>query len=121
MAEASTSVGRSATAKSACSEPTTPSNTSAPHPHHATSPPLPYPSRLAPAPHPSTDGGRAFQDPTHVSFWDSNSFWYYARPEQARFIHSPVLFEANRVKNFFPSDWHREHLIVYVKADLARR
>ncbi|RLS54827.1 MAG: glycosyltransferase [Planctomycetota bacterium] len=69
---------------------------------------------------PSTDGRGAFQDPTHVSFWNSNSFWYYTRPEQARFIHSPVLFEANRVKNFYPSDWHREHQIVYVKADLVQ-
>ena len=67
---------------------------------------------------PSTDGRGAFQDPTHVSFWNSNSFWYYTRPEQAQFIHCPVLFEANRVKNFYPSDWHREHQIVYVKADL---
>ncbi len=72
---------------------------------------------------PSTDARGAFQDPTHVSFWNSNSFWYYTRPEQARFIrfiHSPVLFEANRVKNFYPSDWHREHQIVYVKADLIK-
>jgi hypothetical protein len=67
---------------------------------------------------PSTDGRGAFQDPTHVSFWNSNSFWYYTRPEQARFIHSPVLFEGNRVKKFYPSDWHREHQIIYVKADL---
>ena len=57
---------------------------------------------------------------THVSFWNSNSFWYYTRPEQARFIHSPVLFEANRIKNFYPTNWHREHQIVYVKADLQR-
>ncbi len=69
---------------------------------------------------PSTDGRGAFQDPTHVSFWNSNSFWYYTRPEQAKFIHSPILFEPNRIKNFFPSDWHREHHIVYVKADLLK-
>jgi hypothetical protein len=24
------------------------------------------------------------------------------------------------VKNFFPSDWHREHQTVYVKADLLK-
>ena len=53
---------------------------------------------------PSTDCRGAFQDPTYVSFWNSNSFWYYTRPEQARFIVSPVLFEANRVRNFYPSD-----------------
>lgn len=27
---------------------------------------------------PSTDGRGAFQDPTHVSFWNINSFWYYS-------------------------------------------
>jgi len=69
---------------------------------------------------PSTDGRGAFQDPTHVGFWNSNSFWYYTRPEQAQFIHSPVLFEANRIKNLYLSEWHKEHQIVYVKADLRK-
>ncbi len=27
---------------------------------------------------PSTDGRGAFQDPTHVSFWNINSFMYYS-------------------------------------------
>jgi len=27
---------------------------------------------------PSTDGRGAFQDPTHVSFWNPNSFFYYS-------------------------------------------
>lgn len=26
---------------------------------------------------PTTEGAGAFQDPTHVSFWNRNSFWYY--------------------------------------------
>lgn len=26
---------------------------------------------------PSTAGPGAFQDPTHVTFWNENSFWYY--------------------------------------------
>ncbi len=26
---------------------------------------------------PTTDGRGAFQDPTHVSYWNKNSFWYY--------------------------------------------
>lgn len=26
---------------------------------------------------PSTDGRGAWQDPTHFSFWNQNSFWYY--------------------------------------------
>ena len=69
---------------------------------------------------PSTDGRGAFQDPTHVSFWNSNSFWYHTRADQNRFIDCPVRFQANCLKNFFPSEWHREHQIVYVKADLLK-
>ena len=26
---------------------------------------------------PTTDGRGAWQDPTHVSYWNRNSFWYY--------------------------------------------
>ena len=48
---------------------------------------------------PSTDGCGAFQDPTHVSFWNSNSFWYYTRADQNRFIDCPVRFQTNRLKN----------------------
>lgn len=69
---------------------------------------------------PSTDGRGAFQDPTHVSFWNSNSFWYYTRAEQNRFIDCPVRFQRNRVKNFFPNDWCKTHEIPYVKADLLK-
>jgi O-antigen biosynthesis protein len=69
---------------------------------------------------PSTDGRGAFQDPTHVSFWNSNSFWYYTRAEQAKYIGTPVRFQLNRIKNFFPTDWHQLHNILYVKADLLK-
>lgn len=69
---------------------------------------------------PSTDGRGALQDPTHVSFWNSNSFWNYARGDQNRFIDCPVRFQANRLKNFFPREWDRGHQIVYVKADLLK-
>ena len=69
---------------------------------------------------PSTDGRGAFQDPTHISFWNSNSFWYYTKAEQAKYIGTPVKFQLNRIKNFYPSDWHKLHQIVYVKADLFK-
>ena len=26
----------------------------------------------------------------------------------------------NRIKNFYPSEWHKTHNILYVKADLLR-
>lgn len=69
---------------------------------------------------PSTDGRGAFQDPTHISFWNSNSFWYYTRTNQAKYIDTPVKFQLNRIKNYFPSKWHEEHNILYVKADLLK-
>lgn len=39
---------------------------------------------------PTTDGRGAFQDPTHVSFWNLHSFWYYERgnPYRERFAQS---------------------------------
>ncbi len=30
---------------------------------------------------PSTDGRGAFQDPTHVAFYNENSFWYYTEAQ----------------------------------------
>jgi len=41
---------------------------------------------------PSTDGRGAFQDPTHVSFWNENSFLYYTRAQWAQYIDYPVRF-----------------------------
>ena len=69
---------------------------------------------------PSTDGRGAFQDPTHISFWNSNSFWYYTKSETAKYIGSPVRFQGNRIKNFFPNEYCKTHNIAYVKADLIR-
>ena len=52
---------------------------------------------------PSTDGRGAFQDPTHVSYWNSNSFWYYYREDKARFLPpSPVRFQHYDTANY---DW----------------
>ena len=36
---------------------------------------------------PTTNGAAAFQDPTHVSYWNRNSFWYYEEgsPYRERF------------------------------------
>ena len=69
---------------------------------------------------PSTDGRGAFQDPTHISFWNSNSFWYYTKKETAKYIGTPVRFQLNRIKNYFPNDYCQTHNIMYVKADLLR-
>lgn len=68
---------------------------------------------------PSTDGRGAFQDPTHVSFWNSNSFWYYTKMDQARFVPEIACrFQLTYVDNSFPSDWHRMHNILYTDCAL---
>ena len=69
---------------------------------------------------PSTDGRGAFQDPTHVSFWNSNSFWYYTKKTQAQYIDTPVKFQLNRILDYYPSDFHKLHKIVYTKAHLVK-
>jgi len=68
---------------------------------------------------PSTDGRGAFQDPTHVSFWNQNSIWYYTRQEFARFVPKfKGRFQDSRTVTFFPSDFERAHNIPILQSDL---
>ena len=67
---------------------------------------------------PSTDGRGAFQDPTHVGFWNQNSFWYYTQEETAKYIGTHARFQVGRIRTIFPSPWHEEHNIPYVQAIL---
>ena len=67
---------------------------------------------------PSTDGRGAWQDPTHVSFWNSNSFWYYTQQQFSDFIDGDVRFQVSNLKNWYPSEWYRFHNILYVTANL---
>lgn len=64
---------------------------------------------------PSTDGRGAFQDPTHVSFWNENSFRYYTEARFARYIDTPVRFQATRLytgpKNADGVCWTTAHLV----------
>lgn len=47
---------------------------------------------------PSTDGRGAFQDPTHVSYWNENSFWYYTRKDKAQYIRNTnIRFQEYRL------------------------
>lgn len=46
---------------------------------------------------PSADSRGAFQDPTHISFWNENSFLYYTNHNWARYIDTPVRFQAPRL------------------------
>jgi len=51
---------------------------------------------------PSTDGRGAFQDPTHVSYWNENCFWYYTRADKAAFIrNNTIRFQAFKLDTFY--------------------
>ena len=69
---------------------------------------------------PSTDGRGAFQDPTHVSYWNQNSFWYYTRREQAQFIYNEnIKFQAFQLDTYFPNEWMYENNIPITRAYLT--
>jgi glycosyltransferase involved in cell wall biosynthesis len=52
---------------------------------------------------PSTDGRGAWQDPTHVSYWNENSFLYYTRKAQAQFIRNDTIkFQNFRCDTHYP-------------------
>lgn len=69
---------------------------------------------------PSTGGRGAFQDPTHCSFWNPNSFWYYINPVQKNFIPgSNATFIAKKINEYYPGPWYEQHDILYVDADLV--
>ena len=55
---------------------------------------------------PSTDGRGAFQDPTHVSYWNENSFLYYTDKYLADFIDNDTIrFQEFRRETYFPNEW----------------
>jgi len=68
---------------------------------------------------PSTDGRGAFQDPSHVAFYNENSFWYLT---QERFRSSiPALtarLQVGHLRTFFPTQWEEQVNIPYVEAIL---
>ena len=68
---------------------------------------------------PSTDGRGAFQDPSHVSFWNENSIWYYTNRDYARFIPSyQGRFQNARTVTWYPGQFEKDHNIPMVQADL---
>jgi glycosyltransferase involved in cell wall biosynthesis len=51
---------------------------------------------------PSTDGRGAWQDPTHVSYWNENSFWYYTRENKAMYIRNKTIrFQEAKLNTFW--------------------
>lgn len=64
---------------------------------------------------PSTDGRGAFQDPTHVSFWNENSLLYYTDSALSKYIDTPVRFQAMKLVTTEPNAinvcWVQAHLV----------
>ena len=70
---------------------------------------------------PSSDGRGSVQDPTHKSYWNANSIWYYTDKNFARYIPEfKGRFAVSRTITWHPSDFHREHLISYVESHLVK-
>ena len=69
---------------------------------------------------PSTDGRGAFQDPTHVSYWNQNSFWYYTREQQAQFIYNDTIkFQPFLLDTYFPNEFMYDNNIPVTRAYLT--
>jgi len=68
---------------------------------------------------PSSDGRGAFQDPTHVAFYNENSFWYYTDSRYRSFVPQiTARFQVSRLVTYFPTEWHERQQIPYVAANL---
>jgi glycosyltransferase involved in cell wall biosynthesis len=68
---------------------------------------------------PSSDGRGAYQDPTHVAYYNENSFWYYTDNQYRAFVPEiQARFQNSRLVTYFPTDWHSRNQISYVQANL---
>jgi glycosyltransferase involved in cell wall biosynthesis len=68
---------------------------------------------------PSSDGRGAYQDPTHVAFYNENSFWYYTEQRYRSFVPQiKAAFQVSRLVTYFPTEWHEQHRVPYVTANL---
>jgi SAM-dependent methyltransferase len=69
---------------------------------------------------PSSGGKGAFCDPTHASFWNDLSFRYYTDRRYSVYVSEITCrFQAARVWECYPSDWHKQQDLKYVYADLV--
>jgi SAM-dependent methyltransferase len=68
---------------------------------------------------PSTDGRGAFQDPSHVAFYNENSFMYLTQRELGAAIPNlAARLQVSHLRTFFPSPGHETLDIPYVQANL---
>lgn len=68
---------------------------------------------------PSSDGRGAYQDPTHVAYYNENSFWYYTDNKYRAFVPDlEARFQSSRLVTYYPTEWHSKNNIFYVVANL---
>jgi SAM-dependent methyltransferase len=66
---------------------------------------------------PSTDGREAFQDPTHFSFWNENSFYYYTCDEHRKLYAIAPKFAIISLKTFITNEFKKiSHVEAILKA-----
>jgi SAM-dependent methyltransferase len=69
---------------------------------------------------PSTEGRGAFQDPTHVSYWNENSFLYYTDKYLGDFIDNDTIrFQEFRKQTYYPNDWMKNLQVLVTTAWLV--
>lgn len=69
---------------------------------------------------PSTDGRGAFQDPTHVSYWNENSFLYYTDAYLGNFIdNTEIRFQEYRKQTYYPNEWMKNLQVLVTTAWLV--
>jgi glycosyltransferase involved in cell wall biosynthesis len=69
---------------------------------------------------PSTDGRGAYQDPTHVSYWNENSFLYYIDAYLAQFIdNTTIRFQEYRRETYYPNEWMKNLNVLVTSAWLV--
>ncbi|MFF3907687.1 glycosyltransferase [Streptomyces sp. NPDC001848] len=68
---------------------------------------------------PSSDGRGAYEDPTHVAFYNEDSFSYYSDNRfRAAVPEIEARFQSSRLVTYFPTEWHAKNDISYVVANL---
>jgi glycosyltransferase involved in cell wall biosynthesis/predicted SAM-dependent methyltransferase len=66
---------------------------------------------------PSTDGRGAWQDPTHVTYWNQNSFWYYTRQQQMEYIYNDsIKFQVKDLQTAYPNQFFADNNIYVTRA-----
>jgi len=69
---------------------------------------------------PSTDGRGAWQNPSNISFFNQNSFWYYSKEEYAKQLPTfKGAFYPMKLATYFPTEFHKANEIPFVRAHLC--